>query len=234
MPYRVTCPHCACALKVMDDVEPPSVTCPRCLGIIPNPGAARLAAVAPGLSPFPKALLAEDDARRDSTKIGCFLALLPFLVATGIFPITIVVIKSRFQRDLMIWLLTGVLGIVTLGSLGTLFWRGARISPAFVKVLSGIGVLAIMTILLILFESNATAEDFAAFAISVLIVLAFLGLVSTGIMLWRTQDVPQARSLGRVFLGTFALVGALILGGVAFFILFFLVCLGVFVTEGGF
>ena len=42
--------------------------------------------------------------------------------------------------------------------------------------------------------------------------LAFLALVGTGLVLWRTRANPAAQGLGRVIIGTLALAGALIAG----------------------
>lgn len=80
MPYRVTCPHCETALRVADEVGATSVTCPRCLGLIPNPGPfaggpARSTALA---------IAVDDEARRDSRGTGCGVVILVALVAVGI------------------------------------------------------------------------------------------------------------------------------------------------------
>jgi hypothetical protein len=52
----------------------------------------------------------------------------------------------------------------------------------------------------------------------------FLGLITTGIMFWRTRDNPSQRGIGRVVLGTLAMTGALfvISCGIGFAVIVFL------------
>jgi len=61
------------------------------------------------------------------------------------------------------------------------------------------------------------------------VALLFLGLVSTGIMFWRTRNNPSARGFGRVILGTFTLIGICIVSGcslmAALFVFAFVVCM---------
>lgn len=48
MPHRVTCPHCATALRIEHGASLAVVTCPRCLRDVPNPGEPESGMAAPG------------------------------------------------------------------------------------------------------------------------------------------------------------------------------------------
>jgi len=58
-----------------------------------------------------------------------------------------------------------------------------------------------------------------------LICLGFLALVSTGIMFLRTQHHPEARGVGRVIVGTLALVGVLTLLVISLVVFLWSMCL---------
>lgn len=82
MTQRVTCPHCETALLV-SATDVPTVTCPRCLGAIPNPAAILdvLPASRVHLHLRPHLAHAVDDVvRRDRLGTG---VLLVFLVVLG-------------------------------------------------------------------------------------------------------------------------------------------------------
>jgi hypothetical protein len=65
--------------------------------------------------------------------------------------------------------------------------------------------------------------------IAVLLGVLFLGLITTGIMFWRTRDNPSERGFGRVVVGTLAMTGGLIALscsiGLAVIVFFFVACL---------
>jgi hypothetical protein len=77
--HRVTCPHCASALRVPETVKVPVVTCPRCLGRIPNPAAAATGARTPG-----KRGLADAEVGSDTLGLGVGLAVLVSLLVVGL------------------------------------------------------------------------------------------------------------------------------------------------------
>lgn len=93
-------------------------------------------------------------------------------------------------------------------------------------LLGGLGILQIAALAL-------HEPDGYIVWIALAIGVGFLALVATGIMFVRTRKNPRERTVGRVVLGTFALIGALMLGGFALLVLFFIVCL-VTVLGGGF
>lgn len=82
MPHRVTCPHCASALKVMDSVTASFVTCPRCLALIPNPGVSEERVSAAGTE-LVLALSADDEVRGSIRVSGIVLILLAAVGGLG-------------------------------------------------------------------------------------------------------------------------------------------------------
>ncbi len=66
-----------------------------------------------------------------------------------------------------------------------------------------------------------------------ILVLLLLSLVSTAITFWRTRDKPSERSLGRIVLGTFTLVGAGITAGCALMLVLIFFAFLVFLAGGG-
>jgi len=54
--------------------------------------------------------------------------------------------------------------------------------------------------------------------------LIWLGLMSTGIMMWQTRDRPEERSVGRAFTGMLVLVGILALSAFALVIVLLVAC----------
>jgi hypothetical protein len=91
-------------------------------------------------------------------------------------------------------------------------------------VLGGVGI----AYHLLIAGTFAASGDIALLVI-VLVVVAFLALLSTGIVLWRTRENPAARGVGRVIFGTLALAGALIAAcfvlSLALVVFLFAVCL---------
>jgi hypothetical protein len=73
--------------------------------------------------------------------------------------------------------------------------------------------------------------------IGVLLSVLFLGLLTTGIMFWRTRDNPSQRGFGRVVVGTLAMTGGLIAIscsiGLAVIVFFFVACLATTGKIGG-
>jgi hypothetical protein len=123
MPYRVTCPHCETALRVADEVGSASVTCPRCLGLIPNPGPS--AGTARGGA---MATAVEDEARRDSRGTGCGLLLLvPLVTFAGVVCLAIFAPSADRQAGgrgailAIVWCWVGLLGF--LGMTAQHVWR---------------------------------------------------------------------------------------------------------------
>jgi hypothetical protein len=102
-------------LHVADEVGAPLVTCPKCLGQIPNPGQ-----VGPGTGTA-MAIAVEDEARRDRRRTGFGAILLVALVAAGIgfgvsFALSALGQSGRYGGNLLgVWLCVGGLaGLVIL------------------------------------------------------------------------------------------------------------------------
>jgi hypothetical protein len=100
---------------------------------------------------------------------------------------------------------------------------------AGIIVLAVLGGLGLIQLLFFAFAvSRESAGDYSPLAV-VLIFILFLGLVSTGIMFWRTREQPSARGIGRAVVGTLALAGVLFLIVLALIIVVFAVCVAVLV-----
>lgn len=101
--------------------------------------------------------------------------------------------------------------------------RRTGVGLVILAVLGGLGIANY------LFAAGVAAVQGEVRPILIFLVsLAFLVLLSTGLVLWRTRENPAARGVGRVILGTLALAGAVF--GVAFvlvvavIIFLFIVC----------
>jgi hypothetical protein len=96
-----------------------------------------------------------------------------------------------------------------------------KIVLGLLGVLGGIGTFW--------FFAAALAQNDAGLVLVGIVALLLLGLISTGIMFWRTRDNPSGRGFGRVVLGTFTLVGILIASGcsltLALGVFMFVVCM---------
>jgi hypothetical protein len=103
----MTCPYCDVALRVADDVPAAWVTCPNCLGRIPNPAAA----AAGGGSVM--ASLVDAEVRGDSRNTGCGVLVMVALITAGIgfaasFGLSVSRKAGRYGDNLFIvWFLVG-------------------------------------------------------------------------------------------------------------------------------
>jgi hypothetical protein len=97
--------------------------------------------------------------------------------------------------------------------------RGVGVGVILLAVLGGLGLVQM------LFCAGALANDSPEFLVGLLIGLGFLASVSTGIMFLRTQHNPEARGVGRVIVGTLALVGVLTLLVIALIVFLLAMCL---------
>jgi hypothetical protein len=95
--------------------------------------------------------------------------------------------------------------------------RGIGIGLTILAILGGLGVTRALLF-------TAAAGGLAGLA-TIMVPLHFLGLLTTGIMFWRTRDNPAARNVGRVVVGTLASVGVLVLLALAAVIFLFVLCL---------
>lgn len=95
--------------------------------------------------------------------------------------------------------------------------RALRVILGLLGVLGGLG-----TVLYFIAAVGDKNRDMLAAGV---IMLLFLGLISTGIMFWWTHDNPSARGIGRVVLGTFALIGLVIASGCSLMLALFVVCI---------
>lgn len=104
--------------------------------------------------------------------------------------------------------------------------------------LAGLGALGVLQMVIplafALNDPNTRSNDALALTIGVVITLAFVALIATGIMLFRTRKHPGERTVGRVVVGTLALIGALMLSGIALMVVFFLVCVVALIGGGRF
>jgi hypothetical protein len=97
--------------------------------------------------------------------------------------------------------------------------RGVGIGVILLAVLGGLGLVQM------LFCAGALANDSPGVLISLLVGLGFLALVSTAIMFLRTQHHPEARGIGRVVVGTLALVGVSVLLVIALIVFLLAMCM---------
>ncbi len=76
-----------------------------------------------------------------------------------------------------------------------------------------LAVIGGMGIAFYLFASMSIAAEGGGVApiLTIGLLVAFIALVTTGIMYWRTRENPAARGVGRVILGTLAISGGLFL-----------------------
>jgi hypothetical protein len=106
--------------------------------------------------------------------------------------------------------------------------KGTSVILIILAILGGFGLLSYASMAL----SALAHQEYSYFLILVLGLL-FLGLISTGIVFWRSRDNPGQVGFARVIVGTLALMGGLLilscLTGLAVFIYWFVVCL----TSGG-
>jgi len=102
--------------------------------------------------------------------------------------------------------------------------RRTGVGLVLLAVLGGLGISFYL-----FFSAIAAGEGEVRPLLIVLVVLAFLTLLSTGIVLWRTRENPAARGVGRVLFGTLALAGGLIAAcfvlSLALLVFLFAVCL---------
>jgi hypothetical protein len=103
--------------------------------------------------------------------------------------------------------------------------KGTNVFLILLAVLGGLGFFFILTDIAYLGAIGGGGSLLFGTALGVL----FLGLITTGIMFWRTRDDPSQRGIGRVILGTLAITGGLIavfcVAGFALFAFLFIACL---------
>jgi hypothetical protein len=117
------------------------------------------------------------------------------------------------------------LAALTLCSVGFVLWRLTGKYPTWRIVLAVIGTLAAG----LYFFAAVSSQEPGIILIGLLGPFV-LGLCSIGIMKLRSRHDPSARGVGRMILGTAALIGAIALGGIAFFIIVFMVCVAISVS----
>jgi hypothetical protein len=110
--------------------------------------------------------------------------------------------------------------------------RGTNVFLILLAVLGGLGLI------FYIFAGVASLKDGGGSALlAIALGILFLGMITTGIMFWRTRDDPSQRGLGRVLIGTLAMTGGLIavscVAGVAVFAFFFIACLATGGKFGG-
>jgi ABC-type phosphate transport system permease subunit len=98
---------------------------------------------------------------------------------------------------------------------------GTKVALGLLGVLGGIGT--------IWYFAAATSDSSGGMFVVGLLGLLLAGLLSTGIMFYRTSHNPSERGVGRVILGTFSLIGICLAAGcslmVAVGVFLFVVCL---------
>src|SRR5262245_48729119 len=226
MVHHLQCPHCSCALRVAEVITAPMVTCPRCLAVIPNPGAAADAAAAAVATPV------EAETKRDLRGLGCGLVLLPVLFTIGTAAYGHFFRRSGYilpdvKGPVPFELLLAALAILTLGSVCTALFRATRRSRKFLILLEVLGVLALLVNGFICLV--ALTEGDPEPMIVLLTALAVLTFEAVGIVSWKRWDgrqvpeQPVQRGLSILYTAL-ALIGALVVAGLAFAVLFFFVC----------
>lgn len=97
--------------------------------------------------------------------------------------------------------------------------RGIGVGVILLAVLGGIGLLQMLGC------AGAIAKESPEFLVVLLVCLGFLALFSTAIMFVRTQHHPEARGIGRVVVGTLALVGIVMLLAISFIVFLLAMCI---------
>lgn len=195
----VTCPSCRVRLRL--PVEPPTagMTCPRCrvqvpypeiaLATLPAPPAKPPAGDAPG-SPLPRP---EPPPAAPAPCPACGKLTEPGWVVC---PYCEEPLRRPLPRS---------------AGFGP---HNAHQDSRALKI--GLGLLCVLGCVgAFWFFAVALADRQPDAIVAGILVLLLLSLVSTAITFWRTRDKPSERSLGRIVLGTFTLVGAGITAGCA-------------------
>jgi len=206
MPHRVTCPSCGRALSVPDDVKTGQLSCPRCLAKFDNPAAAsRTVQEPPPLTvtsaetPPACPLCGEHVEPAWQFCPNCQAALRGSNRGR-----VVRIVDEDVRRDTKRTSIVLIL-LAVLGGLGLVYfiWVGTGYFPG-----AGGGWEVLF---------------------AVLIGVPFLGLITTGIMFYRTRYDPSQRGIGRVVVGTLAMIGGLLviscLFGLVVIAFFFVACL---------
>lgn len=177
MPIRQQCPACQAQLRIPDSISAPSVTCPRCLAEVPNPGARS----EPG---FP--LAAETPAHTVATRPcpECRKPVLPHYYFCPHCDAPLRVGNTRVEGEVRRDTQGTGIGLIVLALLGAV--------SLFIPFLTGLGMAA-----------RGRPQGVATAGI----IMIFVLLVGTGIMWWQTIGNPQARGLARAFLTGLAFAG---------------------------
>jgi hypothetical protein len=211
MPHRVTCPGCGRTLSVPDDVKTGQLSCPRCLAKFDNPAVAPVDRPAP--SPPLPASQPGGTCPRCGKHVEPYWRFCPNCEAVLRGPRRSAVgkvVDEDVHRDT----------------------RGTSVFLILLAVLGGLGLIFYV------FAGVASLKDGGGSALlAIALGILFLGMITTGIMFWRTRDNPSQRGLGRVLIGTLAMTGGLIvvscIAGVAVFAFFFIACLAAGGKFGG-
>jgi hypothetical protein len=203
MPHRVTCSGCGRALSVPDDVKTAQLSCPRCLAKFDNPAVAPVDR--PARSSPPPASEPDATCPRCGKHVETSWRFCPNCEAV-----------LRGQRR-------GAVGKVVDEDVHR-DTRGTNVFLILLAVLGGLGLI------FYIFAGVASLKNGGGSALlAIALGILFLGLITTGIMFWRTRDNPSQRGLGRVILGTLAMTGGLIMvscvTGFAVFAFLFIACL---------
>lgn len=218
MQDTVRCPSCKAILRVPPVVPEGDVSCPRCLALVPLPRTeiatagiqAEPTPPAPVPTPFPAVPPATPEptsaARphcphcgKEVQEVWLFCPHCEEPLKTARHPTRRRTADQDVKRDGTA-AATMVGLLAILGGIGIFWYFGMALSQRQPDALFG-GVL----------------------------ILLLAGLVSTGIMFFRTRHNPTKRTFGRVVVGTLSLIGMVIAGGctlvTAFLVFAFIACL---------
>jgi DNA-directed RNA polymerase subunit M/transcription elongation factor TFIIS len=219
---QTKCPACGRMLRVPDEFADPVLTCPRCLAEVPNPrrraedATARQGAPGPTVEPVPprtsSAAITEAPETARRTCPGCgrllqgdwqFCPFCDYRQRAGHALRKGLPPADHEARQDTKGVGCGLIGLAVLGALGL----GAYFLPSMAY-----------------FAQSGRVE----MLIPLVLVVLFLGGITTGVMFARTRHNPEARGIGRVIFGTLVAAGILCLITLAAGIVFFVVCLASF------
>jgi hypothetical protein len=205
MAYFVNCPSCGKKLRIADGVQDPGLTCPHCLKAIINPGLKEAKATkisSPMPQDIPTVLMTcpecEKLIRADwSNCVHCGTSLAEPRMASSFLMghRSGPWVENDVRRDT----------------------RGTGVGVILLAILGGIGLIPMLAV------AGTEAIHGEGWQIkNVLISIGILALITMGYMINRYD--PEDIGVGRVAVGTLALIGAIILFVLALWIVVVAVC----------
>jgi len=191
MQDTVTCPSCRIRLRLPVEPPPGGMTCPRCLARVHDPSVplTSIQATLPPVADAGGSSPPEADAPSLPRPTNCPSCGKPTEPVWMFCPYC----EQPIEREKRSRSGSGVDRDIKRDSVAL------KIALGLLCVLGGIGTLW--------YFAATLADGRPEGVVFGIVALLFLGLISTGIMFWRTRNNPRERGFGRVVLGTFTLIG---------------------------